>query len=448
MVNKDINSNNLIPIEKLKDETIWNDYKSKYPDRFQLSYHNFINQLDNVDLNLRHIYFNLEGLASYIYYNSPVLIDIYGLDNESLAFTQIKERIEKSHEFLSKCIENKDFYKLFAFVDQRISFSVYKDIFELIPDNEKFNVFKEIYSLVDYGFNNIEPSFIRQVFSYKHDDVHMELLKPYIKNNKVVIYRGEGSQSTSHKEAYSWSLKIETACYFATRFNIDGKVYKAEIDVKHIVAYLDNRNEFEVLLLPEHVENIKLISMFKSEDIVNELESSGLLKVYQHYCNKIKNDLFLNPKGQHGVLHTKRVLLNNLILAMKYGLEKEYINILAFASIYHDIGRENDESDLIHGQKSVEKINNTSLPLLKNSHHNDIIKFIIANHNIEDEEAIQNLKQYQYEDENKIIFIFKIFKDADGLDRVRFKDLNVKYLRKNISEKMLMFSYQSVQQIQ
>ncbi len=75
--------------------------------------------------------------------------------------------------------------------------------------------------------------------------------------NKVTIYRGVTSYNGKNVKALSWTLSEEKAEWFATRFDEEGTVYKAEIDKTHILAYFSGRGEAEVVVEPKYLENIQ-----------------------------------------------------------------------------------------------------------------------------------------------------------------------------------------------
>ncbi len=62
----------------------------------------------------------------------------------------------------------------------------------------------------------------------------------------LTVYRGVKPNATI--EALSWSLKKETALWFANRFEENGKVYAANIKKHDILAYFDERKEAEIVV--------------------------------------------------------------------------------------------------------------------------------------------------------------------------------------------------------
>ena len=82
----------------------------------------------------------------------------------------------------------------------------------------------------------------------------------YLKNlpDNVEIYRGTQSQKAKIR-AFSWTLKKETAEWFANRWKLKGKLYKAKIPKSAIYFYSNNRKECEVVLNPRKLRFIEEI---------------------------------------------------------------------------------------------------------------------------------------------------------------------------------------------
>lgn len=75
-------------------------------------------------------------------------------------------------------------------------------------------------------------------------------------DDTVTVYRGVTSYNAEKVKALSWSLDYDKAKWFAHRFGEDGKVYEAQIDKEHILAYFNSRNEQEVIVDPKHLIDI------------------------------------------------------------------------------------------------------------------------------------------------------------------------------------------------
>ncbi len=113
----------------------------------------------------------------------------------------------------------------------------------------------------------------------------------------------------------------------------------------------------------------------------------------------------------HGYKHSLNVMLYSGFLGYKENLTVAEIKILLECAKYHDVGRINDNEDLLHGMQSADYIKDFQI---KNK---GMVLEIIKNHCLPYCE-IENINDLHLK---KLIYIFK---DADALDRIRFNDLD------------------------
>lgn len=90
--------------------------------------------------------------------------------------------------------------------------------------------------------------------------------------NELEIYRGVTEKNKDNILAMSWTMKRETAEWFAARFQGEGKVYKATIRKEDILAVFLGRNEAEVIVDPKNLKDISLceLSPYISENNIQE----------------------------------------------------------------------------------------------------------------------------------------------------------------------------------
>jgi hypothetical protein len=138
----------------------------------------------------------------------------------------------------------------------------------------------------------------------------------------------------------------------------------------------------------------------------------------------------------------------SLILSYLNKLVFGDIEILAQASLYHDIGRIHNGVCYEHGYKSYRKMQELDLVKADGIENIKILKFIVENHCVQDTDALNNAKDYHFTDETRALRLFQIFKDSDGLDRVRLGDLNVRYLRNEFSAKLVGVAEQLLKDIE
>ena len=135
--------------------------------------------------------------------------------------------------------------------------------------------------------------------------------------------------------------------------------------------------------------------------------------------------------------HILRVLLLTLIYCEHSGvsLSEEDKQILIYFSLLHDIGRDSEDEDDTHGDKSVELIRKKNIrikgiQLSKKGYR--IAKLLIRHHCRDDETGINRVTKVPNFTSRDIVRAHKLYciaKDMDSLDRVRFNGLDFRQLR-------------------
>ncbi len=180
--------------------------------------------------------------------------------------------------------------------------------------------------------------------------------------------------------------------------------------------------------------------MLNYKDILDTLQSKGYMGTYYDHAFDDKfPSYFFSPNSIHGVLHAKRVLLLSLTLSHLNDLNKTDTGILVKASLYHDIGRTHDGVCYEHGRNSFKKSIRLGLIDGEVNENNEVLRYVIVNHCLHDNLA-ETLDEYFIDNRERAVRLLKLFKDSDGLDRVRISDLDVKYLRYPLSKELVSFA--------
>ena len=79
-------------------------------------------------------------------------------------------------------------------------------------------------------------------------------------DGELVIYRGVGSINKNNIKALSWTTNFGKAKWFAERWGNGGKVYSATISKENILAYFNRKNEDEVIVDFNALQNIKPVT--------------------------------------------------------------------------------------------------------------------------------------------------------------------------------------------
>jgi hypothetical protein len=223
-------------------------------------------------------------------------------------------------------------------------------------------------------------------------------------------------------------------------------IYQGQVHLNDVISYDDNRSKKELKVKTHNVKKVEAMDLINLLEFETELEASGIIKQYNSYSKKINNRWFHNPDGIHALGHTKRVLLLSLLISYLEKYCEEDKNLLCLASIYHDIGRINDGYDPDHGIASYNKLIKENLLKSANFNDQESLRFLVENHAIPDQSAYKKLNTYNLTDSDRTLRLYDAFKDADGLDRVRIKDLNPEYLRTRSSHRLLLAAHQLYKQ--
>lgn len=168
---------------------------------------------------------------------------------------------------------------------------------------------------------------------------------------------------------------------------------------------------------------VRQLSLEKMSILVNG--QTGVKNSFRQFYN-IKSEVLYNSE-MHGIEHNERVFVFVMMLSALHNLEVKDRFLLVEAAKYHDVGRINDYKDDNHGGRAAYKLEKLYSAL--ECDDRKILMAMIMAHSIDDEKMDNIINGYKIEDKDRAKRLIEIFKDADGLDRVRTNDLNAEYLR-------------------
>ncbi len=419
--------NALIPIWELKN---LKHYLNKF------NYPETAAYIQSSGKELSNFYFKRDDPWAYFcYYRDYTWVDIPIFTREGFESFQMLELIDFEQGRINKCLKGKDFKTLFYIIDNRIAILAYEELFDSIPDEDKYETFWFIYSRCGLALKDFPKEYIKKIEGYRPRPLD---LPP---GDTLEIYRGqpEARPTSIHKE-HSWTLDINTAIRFAVQQEGQAQVYKASIDRRDVIAFIKRKNEKEIVVYPECLQEIERVQLFGLADLKSQFNPREILEPYQFYLGQLRKEYFYRPQGIHGLMHTRRVLLLNIIIGLLQGCSEKQLNILCTAALYHDIGRINDNVDPQHGRESFRKAEDLGVLTGLDSSEGQILKYIIENHCISDRQARELLPDYGLSDQKEVQYLFNIFKDADGLDRVRINDLDSRQLRTEAGKKLILLA--------
>ncbi len=392
------------------------------------------NQLDPSDF-----YFNRNNpLTPFCYYRDYLLIDLQAFTSDALESYQVPDMINYGQGRIKRALSRNNYQIFINLIDKRLALYSYIKIFNQLSDTEKYNLFWYIYKRTNMNLAYFSKEFINYIMSFKE---WQTAIKPD-QQNANTIYLGLPFKTKYFDNCYNWSLDINTAIYQACQLGNVGNVYSGEIHSQAILSSWFMRDRKEITVFPSDIAAIKAVNLPTLEEILVEVDKVNIWKLFHEFAHKLKEEFFLHPRGIHGISHTKRVLFLCILLESLGVNDVDHIRLLAYCAICHDIGRINDNMDPKHGYFSYLKAKKLNLLDHLNLEEQEIIHFIVENHSIDDQQALANLSIYEIESKEKTIYLYKIFKDADALDRIRIFDLNINRLRNPISSQLLLLARQ------
>lgn len=152
----------------------------------------------------------------------------------------------------------------------------------------------------------------------------------------------------------------------------------------------------------------------------------------------------------HGLHHSQKVCLFTYLICKELKINEVDTQILLDAALYHDIGRLDDTEEVFHGFNSARKIASVvTHPIYDDEINLVYLRAICDAHSLDDVKLPKIFQNYKYENSEvefeRFSMLCSILKDADALDRTRFKKtcnaaLKEKFLRLEYSRTLVELS--------
>lgn len=141
----------------------------------------------------------------------------------------------------------------------------------------------------------------------------------------------------------------------------------------------------------------------------------------------------------HGLGHIERTILQGGFCAMEEGLDRSDTALLLLACSYHDVGRQDDWVDDLHGWRSAQRIGAITG---RTGEDLKLLQGAVDAHSRKEAVLRETVAGYHPADLNRAVRLAQLLKDADGLDRVRLGDLDPSYLRRETSRSRAGLSFE------
>lgn len=177
----------------------------------------------------------------------------------------------------------------------------------------------------------------------------------------------------------------------------------------------------------------------RSYPFIDDFVKSEYFEILKDSYHRLNTDILFDSHI-HGQDHIERVIFFAHLLAFHYKLDQRDTDVLRNAASLHDTKRVNDGWDTEHGHRAA--LESISYSYADKADDN-VIQAVIAAHSTDDEIMDETIREFikDSDDFERTKRLAKLFKDADGLDRVRINHLNPAYLRNDFSKDLVDFAY-------
>ena len=177
----------------------------------------------------------------------------------------------------------------------------------------------------------------------------------------------------------------------------------------------------------------------RSYPFIDDFVKSDYFEILKDSYQRLNRDILFDSHT-HGQDHIERVIFFAHLLAFHYKLDQRDTDVLRNAASLHDTKRVNDGWDTEHGHRAA--LESISYSYADKADDN-VIQAVIAAHSTDDKIMDETIREFikDGDDFERTKRLAKLFKDADGLDRVRINHLDPAYLRNDFSKDLVDFAY-------
>ncbi len=245
------------------------------------------------------------------------------------------------------------------------------------------------------------------------------------------IENEKNTRKTDIKLKYTEEIQIKDLLVKAFKTNLENYVKVNSNSKKSRDQYEKTKFKYKSFF----EENSAQSDLFKEINLIPEQSLTYLLDEIEDI--DYDKELF-EHEGDYGISHTKRLMLLCAIVSRLNGFSTEDTKIMLAAAKYHDIGITADE-DLPHGRQSSQKI--TSELDEFSEQDRDLIRFLIAEHDLPAKQREEDLKNVQAGKKIKFTKMLKVFVDMIELEKVRNYKCDPTLINNKYAKKMVKIAY-------
>lgn len=252
-----LDTSTLVPINNMRKTDL---------EAYGISIEDVVRVSQELEMDTQFLFYNPDGgLYPFCYWDGFFYYGFHGFQNAIMKVGDDPRfhestRFKYQRKYMYDKLAEKDWDGVIAFADKKVSFLVFEYLRQKtnMPPKKQKEMFLEIYARNEYGFDRLDEAMVRDILNMPTPNKYVvPLVYQPDKERYYTIYRGETSESSPLSKAYSWTLEHKVAEFFATRFQSDGRIHKRRVHKDNIKAFIPNRDESEVIVLPEDVRRIK-----------------------------------------------------------------------------------------------------------------------------------------------------------------------------------------------
>lgn len=172
------------------------------------------------------------------------------------------------------------------------------------------------------------------------------------------------------------------------------------------------------------------------QPLMNRLKAWPLWPLFLDKLTHLNRSVLYDSRV-HGPGHIERTMLQGALCAMEEGLDETDTALLLDCCAYHDVGRNSDAVDYLHGHRSALRLGELTG---RTGEELTMMMAAVDAHARPDDVLESTLRSYHPADWDRCLRLTHLLKDADNLDRVRICDLDVSFLRRESSRAREAFS--------
>lgn len=156
-------------------------------------------------------------------------------------------------EAIERAVNDGDLSRIIWLYERPYRLHAFVRHMDAMDDETYWSLLRDVWVDTEFPWRNM--STWKNLFAAKRPYRRSFLMMPDEFNalsnmpKRVRVYRGCELEHEADGCGISWTVRKDVAEFFARRFDRGGSVITAEVDRGDIVAYFDNRNEDEVILI-------------------------------------------------------------------------------------------------------------------------------------------------------------------------------------------------------